>query len=227
LNDVRSLYDTHAGSLLDGFVDALHRVQPKSVFGGRLQIVSTSISAPAASELTLNHLDVNQAQELLTSAFERYLSRNGDVPVLPHASNQAIGGVMAARFENGDVFSFSIPSPDYRISITLSNLRKVEVSRTDAEIAFAYASYLDLNVSQPLSGNQYLDASFKYPTVKVISISGTPDDATAFQESLLAISDQVTQQLDKPSDQWGAKWLVQQGDSQQMAGMPALLERCR
>ena len=179
--DIRNLYEGKVGGLLDEFANALHRISPKASFGGRIQIVSTTIAQPAAETLSQNNVDALQARELLQNSFERYLSRNGDVPVLPHASDQAIGGVMAARFANGDIFTLQIPSPDYQITLNLNNLRKVEVSRTDAEAAYAYASYLDVKVSLTLSQRTYLDASFKYATVKVISNSGAPDDASAFQ----------------------------------------------
>jgi len=227
MDDVRALYDPASGSFLNAFVEALHRVRPKSSFGGRLQIVSASIAQPAADTLAQYHVDAAQAQALLENAFERYLTQNADIPVLPHANNQAIGGVMAARFENGDAFNFVIPPPDYRIQLTLTNMRKVQVSKTDAETAFAYASYLDVMIDQPLSGSQYLDASFKYPVVKVIANSGTPDDASALQESLLAISDQITQQMGNPSDKWNDKWLVRQGQGGRFAKTPALIEQCR
>lgn len=227
LNDVRGLYDVQAGNFLDAFIVALHRIQPKTSFGGRLQITSTSISPAAAQQLAQYRIDSNQAQELLENAFERYLTHNTGVPILPHANNQAIGGVMAARFVNGDVFNFVIPKPDYRIQLTLNNLRRVEVSRTAAETAFAYASYLDVTIDQPLSGTQFLAASFKYPVVKVISNTGIPDDASALQESLLSISDQITQQFNRPSKKWSDQWLVKETESGQLARMPDLLQRCR
>jgi hypothetical protein len=227
MDDVRAMYDSKSGDLLNKFAETLRKIRPKSSFGGRLQIVSASISQPAADTLAQSHVDPNQAQAFLENAFERYLTQNTDVPVLPHANNQAIGGVMAARFVNGDAFDFVIPPPDYRIQLTLNNARKVQVGHTDAETAFAYASYLDVLIDQPLSGSRYLDASVKYAVAVKIANSGTPDDAAEFQESLLAISDQITQQLSHPSEQWNDKWLVRQGQGGQFEKMPDLLEHCR
>jgi hypothetical protein len=227
LSDVKTLYDTQSGGLFDAFIAVLHHVQPKTSFGARIQIVSTDISQPAADELTKNAIDPDQAKELLTNAFERYLSHNGDVPVLPHANNQAIGGVMAATFVNGDAFNFAIPPSDYQIHLTLDNLRKVQVSKTDAETALAYASYLGVKVVQPLSGTQYINASFKFAAVKVIANSGIPDDVAGYQESLLAISDQVTQQFKTPSNAWVKQWLVRQAGPNQLQQMPSLLDHSR
>ena len=227
LGDVKTLDGAQSGGLFEAFVDALHHINPKGGFGGRIQIVSTDIAQPAADELTKNGVDPDQAKELLTNAFERYLSRNGDVPVLPHANNQVIGGAMAARFVNGDAFNLVIPPSDYQIHLTLDNLRKVQVSKTDSETAFAYASYLSVTIVQPLSGTHFIDGSFKFPAVKVIANSGTPDDVSAYQESLLTISDQVTQQFKNPSSAWTKQWLVQQGRPNQLQQMPSLLDHCR
>lgn len=177
--------------------------------------------------MTKNGIDPDQTKELLANAFERYLSHNGDVPVLPHANNQVIGGAMAARFVNGDAFNLVIPPSDYQIHLTLDNLRKVQVSKTNSETAFAYASYLSVKIVQPLSGTHYIDGSFKFPAVKVIANSGTPDDVAAYQELLLTISDQVTQQFKNPSSVWTKQWLVQQGQPNQLQQMSGLLDHCR
>ena len=227
LSDVKTLYDAQSGGLFDAFIAALHHVQPKTSFGGRIQIVSTDISQPAADELTKNAINPDQAKELLTNAFERYLSHNGDVPVLPQPNDQAINGVMAARFVNGDAFNFIIPPSDYQIHLTLDNIRKVQVSKTDAKTAFAYASYLSINIVQPLSGTHFIDGSFKYAVVKIIANSGVPDDVSAYQESLLSISDQITQQFKAPSSDWIKQQVVKLGAPNQLQKMSSLLDQCR
>jgi hypothetical protein len=221
-----TLYDPGSGLFLKEFATALRRISAKRSFGTRVQIVSSAIAPAAAATLTGSNIDDRRASELLISAFERYLSKNSNIPVLPHASDQVIGGAMALRFANGDVFNLKLPPPDYRIHLTLTNARKVQVSETDAASAWAYASYLDVWVEQPLSGQNILAASFKYPFVRVMAKGSEPDDTAAFEESLLTISDQITQNFNAPAKDWNRQWLVD-GDPGQIMRMPVFLAHCR
>jgi hypothetical protein len=106
-------------------------------------------------------------------------------------------------------------------------MRRVEVDHTDAETGYAYASYLKVTVDDSQSSSHILDASFKYPVVKIIANSGTPDDRSGIQESLLAISDQVTQQLANSTGEWLGKWLVDDSQRDNVRNMKSVLERCR
>jgi hypothetical protein len=225
LNDVKTLYDDKAG-LFQAFATALHQIRPKTSFGARIQVVSADIAPAAAAVLAQNAIDLDQAKDLLANTFERYLSRNGNVPVLPHANNQTIGGVMAVHFVNGDTSELVIPPSDFQVHLTLNNLRKVEIGKTGAVTDLAYASYLDVSVVQPLSGTHY-DGSFKDAAILRIANSGTPDDASEYQESLLTIADQVTQQFKAPSRDWMKQFVVQQSQIDQLEKIPAVLDRCR
>jgi hypothetical protein len=198
-----------------------------------MQIVSSDIAPPAAVNLAAASVDPATAQALLENAFERYTSVNGDIPVLPHsteggqAASEAIGNRMAAQFTNGDIYNFTIPPCDYRVRVTLDNVRKVVVSQTPVESAIAYASYVTVRIDQPLSGAEYLNASVKFPVVKVIARSGTPDDGAEFQESILSIADQTTRQFRSYSKDWAAKWVVREGAPGELAKVSTLLDRCR
>lgn len=213
--------------LVGSFARVLHRVNIKKGFGRRIQLNSIELSDAAASQFAQVGLDRRHATLVLQHAFERYLSANGDVPVVPHSTNQAIGGTMALRLMNGDVFNLTLPVADYHVSLLLENARKVEISRTSSEVAIAFASYLSASISQPLSGTKFLDGSFKFATVKVVPSKGTVDERSAFQESLLAISDQLTRQFRTPSRDWSKQWVVRLSNQDAFEEVSQLLERCR
>jgi len=224
---VAVLYGAQSGGMIDGFMEALERITPKKAYGARIQITETIIAPEASATLESAQLPAESAATMLASAFERYLSMNGRIPVLPQTKGQAIGGAMSARFSNGDVYNLVLPEPDYQISLRLTNVRKVELSRTGAEVAWAYASYLEPTILEPLSGTKYLDAAFKYAVVKVISVNGALDDSASYQESLLSISDQVTQQLGSPQSEWLNEWGVRGADPAAMSKVTQILEKCR
>jgi hypothetical protein len=226
-NDVSLLYQSPTNGLFDAFITAIRRIKRTSEFGGRIQIVSADLTPAAQSALAQYNIGDPLAIGLLTNSFERYLSSNDDVPVLPNSNNQVIGGVMTARFMNGDVYQFNIPPSDYDVHLTLTNIRRVVVSSNDATTAYAYAAYVDVRIVQPLSGTQYVDASIKFPIIRVLANSAVPDDSEGFQEVLLAIADQITRQWRNPSSEWSKQWIVGQSASDKFAKIPVLLAHCR
>ena len=225
--DVRYLYQDSANGLISELVSVIARIRPTSDFGNRIQISQVDISPDANAALLQYNITTPLAKGLLTNSFERYLSSNGNVPVLPHTNDQVIGRVMTANFMNGDVYNLDIPPSDYNIHLTLTNVRRIIVSRTAATTAYAYAAYVDVKVDQPLSETQYIDASVKFPIVKVLANTGTPDDSEGIQEVLLSIADQITKQWRQPSSDWSKQWLVRQSSPNQFAKMPSILDRCR
>ena len=148
--DVRYLYQDSANGLISELVSVIARIRPTSDFGNRIQISQVDISPDANAALLQYNITTPLAKGLLTNSFERYLSSNGNVPVLPHTNDQVIGRVMTANFMNGDVYNLDIPPSDYNIHLTLTNVRRIIVSRTAATTAYAYAAYVDVKVDQPL-----------------------------------------------------------------------------
>lgn len=226
-NAVAILYGDQQGGVIDGFIEALGRITPKRTYGARIQITEASVAPEAAAVLESAGMSADAGGTLLAYSFERYLSMNGRIPVLPQTKGQAIGGAMSARFANGDSYNLQLPEPDFRIVLKLTNIKKIEVSRTGSEVAWAYASYVDAILLEPMTGHQFLDASFKFPVVKVISVNGELDDRSSFQESLLSISDQITSQFGSPSSEWLKKWGVRGVEPTEMSKLSQVLDKCR
>lgn len=224
---LQHLYDPESGSFTKEYLTVLQRISLHNTHAGiRVQLAKPEIDQPAADTLAQYHIPQDKAEHLLINGFERYLSHNGNIPVLPFQKDQVIGGAMALRFANGDVFNLKIPNPDYRIHLTLTNLRKVKISENAARIAWAYASYLHIAIRQSLTKEDLLSADIKYPVLKDIATDAYPDDVSAFETSLLTISDQITRAMQKPDDDWMDKWLVRD-DKKSFSDMPAFLDRCR
>jgi hypothetical protein len=227
LADVGHAYLDPKSGLFDQFIAGMARVQPKQTFGGRIQVVSVDVSKAAADTLEASGVDPDSARNVLAGSFERYLSYNDNVPVLPYSNDQVIGGQMKLQFENGDIFNLKIPACDYRITLSLDSARKIIVGQTSSQIATAYASYVTLKIDQPLSGTVYLDDSVKWPVVKIVSTTGVAEDSSSFYESIMSISDEITKQLFKPSKEWASKWITREAQAGQMIQIAALLDRCR
>ncbi len=223
--EFRALYLRKASGILDQFVQTMRAAKLPHAGALRIQVAAASLSPAAAQTLGSYGVSTQKGSYLLLSSFERYLSANCHIPVLPHANNQAIGGVMAARFADGSVFQFHIPQPDYVIRLSLQNARRVEISRTASERALAYAAYLKVVIDQPLSPQPVLSASFKYAAVKVLALGASPDNPEGFQEAIFSICDQVTRDFAAPNPSWEDKWVTDEQPTDALSTMPALMRR--
>ena len=227
LEDFKKLYFSSTGGIFDEFADTLSRIIPKDAYGARIQIVDAKLEQPAIDGASSSGLAQGTMLRILENGFEQYLSKNVAIPVLPHSNNQAIGGRMAARFINGDTYDLKIPTADYAIHLDLTDLRKIQIDQNAAKSAWAYASYLNVVIDQPLSGKQFINASFKFPIVKIMANGSVPDDRSAFQESIFSISDQITKAFASPSRDWESKWVVKESEAGQFRDISEVLSRCR
>jgi hypothetical protein len=228
LDDFREIYFGRTHNIFDAFVNTLNSADIKPAYGAYTQLINVQFEDNARSVFSTLGADPNQVKSFVASAFDASLSTNASIPVLPFIAGQAIGGVMAARFANGDVFDFKLPRPDFPISLIVRGFKKVVVDSNAIETGLAYATFVHLTIAQPLRDAPYIDADFKYAVPKTVPRTvATTDDWTAFQESILALIDGLTRQLKKPDDGWTRQWADGPATGTQLAAAAEALARCR
>lgn len=118
---------------------------------------------------------------------EAISSRVG-VPIVPYSKGQAIGKVMPMKVMDGEVYTLTLPKPDYEITVDLKGLKKVRYSQSAAGSAFIYGVFADIRIQEPVSGTTYLNTALKNGEVKVVPASQTyVDDFPAYYDSLNAM----------------------------------------
>lgn len=223
----RGMYLGQQHNILDAFVGALKRTKIKRSYGAYAQITGVELEDRALADIARYNVNPKQLSDFIAGALEAQLFERTGVPLLPHALNHAVGGTMSARFANGEVYSLTLPVPDYRITMTVRGLKQVEAGATATEVAYAFANFSRLAVTQELRDKPYLNTELKFAVTKTVPRSVTTiDEWSAYQESLLALIDGVATQFVKPDDQWLKKWADGSARSQFDDAAKAL-ERCR
>lgn len=113
------------------------------------------------------------------------LSTRADVPIVPYSKGYAIGNVMSMRVMDGEVFSLTLPKPDYEINAEFTGVKRVTFSQGGGGSSFVYGTYATLRIVEPLSNTVYMDTALKNAEVKVVPASQTQiDDFPAYYDSI-------------------------------------------
>lgn len=224
----RAMYIGDSHNIFDLFVKTLKSADIKMSYGAYTQLVGIDFDDNAQSQIKNLGVDLDQVREFIAGAFDASLSSNAAISVLPFIKGQAIGGTMAARFENGDVYNLTLPSPDFPIWLTVRGFKKVVLDSNAVETGLAYASYYRITIGRPLSETPYLASNFKYAVSKVVpkSVDDT-DDWAAYQESILSFLDGFTRQLNSQDSRWLKQWSEDQDVQPQLAAAGQALLKCK
>jgi hypothetical protein len=164
----------------------------------------------------------------VADSFGERLFENAHVAYIPYSKGTAIGSKMAARFANGDIYQFELPTPDYRIYLRVRGFKKMALDSNDIQTAWGYATYMNVAVKSFDGSSVYLDSPFKFAVTKNV-IKGThdQDDWSAFQESMFALIDQTTLQIAKPDSDWLDEWSNGDATLEQLERLSGILDRTR
>jgi hypothetical protein len=198
---IRELFvsEKHKINIFDSFIEKLKSTKIKPNFSNSIQITNVIIEDKSLPFLPkIYQSDLNNCKTFIAQNFNKFLSNNQGVSVLPYTKGYAIGNKMAARFSNGEVYNLTIPEPQYEIELTLRGFKKVEFDSTKAEASWIYGSYINLKIFQPMLEKVYIDEKFKNGSTKLVPACQKPedvDDWPAFQDSLFFLFDKVTKEF--------------------------------
>jgi len=221
-------YDAGPTNIFDQFAARLAAITVKRTYPHRIQVKTVVVEDAARGTLAEGRADPVAFGQFAGQSFSRFLSQNMRVSVLPHVKDAAIGGKMAARFANGDVFNLAIPEADYVITLRVQGFKKALLGENHAEKAWGYGSFAAVTIEQPELSKRYLDNAFKFAAVKKVPASATQvDDWSAYQESLFSLFDQLTRQFSAPSSEWMKRWAGGDAVAGQFSEAAKIIEKCR
>jgi hypothetical protein len=200
---ITSLYLTNNLSLNipDLTVERLQKIAFKQSYSANIQVDEVIVEEKAFSHLPAKYgNDVDNFKSFVARIFNKNLSLNQGVSVLPYSKGSAIGNKMSARFANGEVYNLLLPEPDFTTQITVRGFKKVCTDEKAAGSCWVYGSYVKLTIIQPLMGKVYLDEKLKQGASKIVPASQkTVNDWPAYQDSLLLLFDTVTKEFSTES----------------------------
>jgi hypothetical protein len=165
----------------------------------------------------------------IAQAFGTYLAANQQLSLLPYRSNQALGSSMATRFIEGDAYQLTIPDADYDIKIDIPGFKRVIQGQNTIERLLLYGAFVDLTVSEPLSGKVYFSQRIRQGSTKHVPLVQTNvDDWAASYETLLILFDNFTQAISSPGGDWARSALpTGEASKSQLSSLTELINSCR
>jgi len=218
-------------SLSTEFATTLGHVEVPNAANKHLRVTSVTLSPKAKAYIQEEAPQVDQAGLPLemAEAFGQSLAANQHISILPYSSNQAIGSSMAARFVEGDAFQLKIPDADYEIHLDVAGFKKINQSQSAVETLFLYGAFVDVSVTEPLSGKVYFAQRIKQGETKSVPITqATMDNWAPAHETLLILFDNFTRALSPGHSDWAKSALPDDSQAKsQLTSLSELIQSCR
>ena len=226
---VKKLYIGPGNSFIKELVNRFNKISINTGLYNKIQVKNININKEyiyLISKKSQNSKDVNQ---FIARNFEKYLSINQNVAVLPYTKDQAVGNRLSSRFSNGEVYNLEIPSPDYEVSIELKKLMKGRVGGNNVEDVIGYASIFNIKAEQPEMKKKYLDIDVRYALpVTVPKTLQNNDDHAHFIESIIQSFNTFTKKISKPDPEWIETWIESNSDiNEQFDLLINVINQCR
>jgi hypothetical protein len=226
-------------NFLDEFIKRLRKINIKESSNHRIKVTEVIIGDKSYSYMPQKVKDNLAAYKtFVAQQFSSFLSANQGIAVLPYtrkneqgehiAKGQAFKGKMALRFGNATVLNLTIPEEDIPIKIKVRGFKKVQMDENHTGTSWVYGSFIRFTVLDPL-GDPVVNAKFKYAAVKTILASQTEvtidSDWSAFEESLLSLFNELTQQISERSSSWISKKTKDKNVKKQLKSLEKILKR--
>jgi len=198
-NIVRDLLlsDKYDINLLDDFKSLLSDLELKSSYGSAIKITHVDVHDQAVKDLPDQmSRNIGNFKTFVAQGFGKFLSKNQKVAIIPYTKGADIGNKMALTFSEAKVLSLEIPEPQFAVELTIQKFKKVCTDKKSSGSCWIYGTFANVKVLQPALGKIYIDEKVKKGVSKIIPSSQiTVEDWPSYQNSLLALFNEVTQQF--------------------------------
>ena len=225
----RLVAGTDAASLVPAFAQRLTTISLPNPASRRLRVTQVDVQpdalkmAPPPFQARPDGLAAQVAHE-----FGKFLADNQHVALLPYRPGNAIGGAMAARFADGRVYQLQIPDADYAIALSLRGFKRIDQPGTAVGKSIVYGAFVQVGVTEPLSGKSYFDRQVKYGATKVVpATQASVDDWAASYETLLLLFDDFSHAISRPDAGWAASHLGDRDGRKDLIQLKELIDQCR
>lgn len=203
-SSVKQLY----GSFIRELVDRFNKISINTDYTRGIQIKNIVIPNDIAKSIQKSNQSTKDIQTFVARNFEKYLSINQNVAILPFTKDQSVGGRLSARFSNGEIYNLEIPSPDYTISLELKKMKSVPVTSNSVEDVYGYLNIMNIKAEQPEMKKTYLDFDVRYVLPVTIPKSMTDhDDRAHYLESIIQLVNTFSKQVTLQDSDWLDTWV--------------------
>ncbi|MGV8961036.1 MAG: hypothetical protein ACOH1V_11750 [Stenotrophomonas sp.] len=224
------LYGSAATDLPQVLAHTLANAQLPNAAMRRIQVGAVTLSEAARAKLPHPSLE-GPLRATLAHELSKTLSSNTGIGLLPPATGEAIGGAMAARFADGEVYQLKIPEPDYVVKLQLDAMKSGVINETAAMKTMLFGAFFQVSVTEPFSGKVFFDQPLRKGATKVVPVTQWQvDQWSANYETVLAGFDAFAGAAAKRAD--SRAWLDEQKPGgrplqQQTQALQELIKSCR
>ncbi len=204
---LKKLYIESKKSFIGELADRLQNIVINAGDTSNLQIKNVKFSNDIKASLIKDGQSDRDLMTVLARNFEKYLSINQNVSVLPFTKDQSVGGRLSARFSNGDVFNLKLPDSDFNIDMEIKKLIKARVNGNNVEDVYGYVAIVNYKVVQPTASKIYFDADIRNALPVTIPKGVSSEDKSHYFESLIQLSNNFTKQIVKPDSEYLETWV--------------------
>lgn len=213
--------------MIDRFSNALTNATIPNAVTKYVQVVNVDIGDEARTKFSEAY-GRGVAEAWVADSFSEAIANKMEMPILPFSKGYAIGNVMAMTISNGEVYSLTLPKPDYEFKINITNLRKVVFEETAAGKSLIYGAYATFSLEEPLSGTLYLNGDYKNGEVKVVSaLQVNTEDFPAFQDSMRGLFTKLAGEIAGENTSWLKSATSGKDTNKQIASTRELLKSCK
>ena len=247
---VKELYinkDPKKKSFISEIVKRFNDIKIAPSYKLKIQTIKVTVPDDLANLMKKPHQTTRDMENLIARSFDKNLSKNQHVPMLPYVSenkNKADLAVNANKKEGdswidqsisrlamtfGDKkFILEVPNPNFTVSLELKELFKEKVDENSVENVFVYVSKMNIK-SQAKMGSTSIDLDFRYALPVAISKSiHNPDDKSRYIESIMESLRVFTERINKPDSEWLDKWIESKSNpEEQFEGFLKVLNQCK
>ena len=218
-------------SLASQFVSTLANIQIPNAANKHLRVTAVTLGPKAVEyiQAASTQLDLAEIQHQVAQSFGQSLAQNQHISILPYSSNKAIGSSMAARFIEGEAYQLKIPDADYEIHLNVAGFKKIDQAQSSVARVFLYGAFVDVTVTEPLSGKVYVSQRIKQGETKTVPMTqSTLENWAPARDTMLVLFDNFTKALSPGHSDWVKSGLPDTSQAKsQLSSLSELVQSCR
>jgi len=170
------------------------------------QVKNVDIEAEAANTLTLYKVNEGAFKNQIGNMLDAALSSENNIPILPSALGEAIGGKMAYRFSNATALELKLPEPDFILNFTIRAFRsKVTQEQTATIGIYRVLATVKIENADKNFNKVYIDEKI-FDTIFIRIPAGNSAQIEVWQQYQKSLAQLITG-MAKAFNKVDSKWL--------------------
>ena len=170
------------------------------------QVKNVDIEAEAGNTLTLYKINEGAFKNQIGNMLDAALSSENNIPILPSALGEAIGGKMAYRFSNAAALELKIPDPDFILSFTIRAFRsKITQESTATTGIYRVLATVKIENADKNFNKVYIDERI-FDTIFIRIPAGNSAQIEVWQQYQKSLAQLITG-MAKAFNKVDSKWL--------------------